>query len=78
MLDQGENNKSIVCPNTHDFCMVEFTDSQEPTNIGVPFTPGGAIIIYLPSYSVEENCFAYYILENAGTTLIGDKTSGCK
>lgn len=76
--DEGTNNNAKVCGNTHDFCVMMFNGSSAPAAVGVSFQPGNAIAVYLPSYAVEDNCFAYYIFDRTNNdVLIGEKTSGC-
>lgn len=78
VLDEGSNDKAKICPDTHEFCVMIFNGATAPTSIDVTFQPGNAIVVYLPSYKVEDSCFAYYILDRANNdALIGDKTSGC-
>ena len=78
VLDQGSNNNSTICPETHDFCVMMFNGLSAPASIGVTFQPGGAVIVYLPSYKVSDNCFAYHIFDRTNNgALIGSITSGC-
>ncbi len=76
--DEGSNNTTNICPDTHDFCVMMFNGSSALTSVGVTFQPGNAIVVYLPAYKVEDDCFAYYIFDRTNNdVLIGDKTSGC-
>ncbi len=76
--DEGSNNTTKVCSDTHDFCVMMFNGTSAPASVGVSFQPGNAIVVYLPSYKVEDNCFAYYIFDRTNNdVLIGDKISGC-
>lgn len=76
--NQGSNNVNTECPNTSDFCVMMFNGSGAPAAVGVPFQPGNAIAVYLPSYTVADNCFAYYIFDRTDNgVIIGDVTTGC-
>jgi len=76
--NEGTNNSSKQCVSQGDFCFMLFNLSSAPSIVGISFTPGNAIIIYLPGYQVSDNCFAYYIYDRAtDSPIIGHQLSGC-
>ena len=76
--DQGENDLNATCPNTHEFCVVKFRGPTAPATVGISFIPGNAIIIYLPTYQVADDCFVYYIYDRTtDSVIIGDRITGC-
>lgn len=74
-------NKSKICEANKDFCVMNFDGDGAPGNLGISFTPGGAIAVYPAGKSIANKCFAYHIFDRpTGSTprvIIGSVTTGC-
>ena len=78
LKDEGQNNNNKTCNYSGDFCFMLFNGSGAPAATGVPFIPGGAIVIYFPDSSVADDCFAYHVFDRTDNSVkIGTITTGC-
>ncbi|GLS90321.1 hypothetical protein GCM10007916_13880 [Psychromonas marina] len=76
---QTDNTANANCVYSGDFCAMMFNGPDAPGAIGIPFSPGNAVVIYNPNSSVDDQCFAYYIFDRADNGVqIGAVTSGCQ
>ncbi|MFQ6372729.1 type II secretion system protein [Shewanella sp. YIC-542] len=72
------SNRDKVCDYSGDFCAMEFHNATAPTDVGVNFQPGNAMLIYLPGDSIANNCYAYYIFDRTNNdSMIGSVMTGC-
>ena len=75
--DIGNADTSIQCTTDLDFCYGNY-DGIVASSPGIPFTPGNIIVLSPKNYSVDDNCFAYYLFDRSDNTArTGYEISGC-
>ncbi|ARD22885.1 MULTISPECIES: prepilin-type N-terminal cleavage/methylation domain-containing protein [Shewanella] len=78
LQDEGQNQPDKECVTNSDFCFMLFEGSSGPTSIGVAYIPGNSVAVYYPSYSVSDQCFAYYVFDRTdNNVIIGETITGC-
>lgn len=69
---------STICQYNGGMCLSDYSGSSAPSNIGVSFQPGNAVVFVPQNYSLDDDCFAYYIFDRTdNSTQIGSITTGC-